>query len=54
MTALDRVAAILAQARVAGGWSDEDVAATVLDALGIDEDDEPVDPAPTSPNLGHG
>jgi hypothetical protein len=54
MTALDLVTGILYRARVAGGWIDDDVASQVLEALGIDEDSEPGDPAPTSPNLGHG
>lgn len=57
MTVLERITAILQQARIAGGWDDEDVAKAVLDALGLDEEGEPVDPsdkAPTSPNLGHG
>lgn len=54
MSVLERVTAILHRARVAGGWVDENVAATILAALGIDEDDEPQDPAPTSPNIGHG
>lgn len=54
MTALQRIAAILEQARIAGGWVDEDVARAVLSELGLDDDGEPIDRAPTSPNLGHG
>lgn len=54
MTALERITAILERARVAGGWVDEDVAAAVLAELGLDDDGQPVDRAPTSPNLEHG
>lgn len=57
MTALERVTAILERARVAGGWTDEAVAAEVLDALGIWEDDKVIELAdrePTSSNIGHG
>jgi hypothetical protein len=54
MNALERITAVLRLARVAGGWIDEDVAAAVLAELGLDDDGEPVDRAPTSPNLGHG
>jgi len=57
MNALERIAAILRRARIAGGWIDETVAEAVLEELGLDEDGDPVDPidnAPTSPNLGHG
>jgi hypothetical protein len=51
---LERITAILKQARSAGGWVDEDVARAVLAELGLDEDGEPIDREPTSPNLGHG
>ena len=57
MNALERIAAILRRARIAGGWIDETVAEAVLEELGLDEDGDPVGPidnAPTSPNLGHG
>jgi hypothetical protein len=54
MTVLERITAVLERARIAGGWIDEDVAAAVLAELGLDEDGEPIDRAPTSPNLGHG
>jgi hypothetical protein len=58
MTALERVAAVLEEARIAGGWTDEDVAADVLQALGLDEETgQPIrinDRAPTSSNMGHG
>lgn len=54
MSMLERIAAVLRQARVAGGWIDEDVAAAVLAEMGLDDDGDPVDRAPTSPNLGHG
>jgi hypothetical protein len=54
MTTLERITAILERARVAGGWDDEAVAKAVLDALGLDDDGNPIDRAPTSPNLGHG
>jgi hypothetical protein len=45
VNALQRVTAILERARVAGGWIDEEVAKAVLDALGLDEDGEPIDRA---------
>lgn len=54
MTLLERITAILERARFAGGWIDENVAAQVLAELGLDDDGEPIDRAPTSPNLGHG
>jgi hypothetical protein len=54
MTVLERITTVLERARIAGGWIDEDVAVAVLAELGLDEDGEPVDRAPTSPNLGHG
>jgi hypothetical protein len=54
MTAIERVTAVLERARVAGGWIDDIVARRVLAELGIDEGAEPVDRAPTSPNLEHG
>jgi hypothetical protein len=54
MNTLERITAILERARVAGGWIDQDVARVVLAELGLDEDGEPIDRAPTSPNLGHG
>lgn len=54
MNALERITHVLERARVAGGWLDEDVAAAVLAALGLDDEGKPVDRAPTSSNLGHG
>lgn len=54
MTVLDRIAEILARARIAGGWVDEDVAVAVLKELGLDHNGEPLDLPPTSSNLGHG
>jgi hypothetical protein len=45
--ALARITAILENARIAGGWIDEDVARAVLAALGLDDDGNPVvDQAP--------
>jgi hypothetical protein len=44
MTALARVAGVLAQARVAGGWDDEAVARAVLAELGLGDDGYPVQP----------
>jgi hypothetical protein len=38
MNAKDRIAALLHEARVAGGWDDEAVAKAVLSLLGLDED----------------
>jgi hypothetical protein len=54
MTVLERITGVLERARVAGGWIDEDVARQVLAEFGVDDDGEPIDRAPTSPNLGHG
>lgn len=54
MTTLQRITAILEQARIAGGWIDEDVALVLLSELGLDEHGKPIDVAPTSPNLGRG
>jgi hypothetical protein len=54
VTTLERITAILERARVAGGWDDQDVARAVLSELGLDDDGNPIDRAPTSPNLGHG
>jgi hypothetical protein len=45
MNALERVAEVLYRARVAGGWTDEHVAADVLIALGLDEDGKPIPPS---------
>jgi hypothetical protein len=42
LNARDRVAEILARARIDGGWIDEDVADAVLVALGLDADGKPV------------
>ena len=54
-TALERITAILEQARIDGGWVDDVVARAVLAELGLDDNGEPADEtAPTSPNLGHG
>lgn len=54
MTALERIAAILHRARLDGGWDDEAVGRLVLAALGLDDEGNLVDKAPTSPNIGHG
>lgn len=40
MNTLERITAILEQARIAGGWVDEDVARVVLGELGLDENGE--------------
>jgi hypothetical protein len=42
VSALERITELLQAARIAGGWIDGDVAAAVLDALGLDEDGLPV------------
>jgi hypothetical protein len=51
MSVHDRIASILAHARVAGGWIDEDVASAVLAELGLDHHGKPVDaePKPVDP-----
>jgi hypothetical protein len=54
MTALERIAALLARARVAGGWDDEVIAMAILAELGLDDEGNPIDKVPTSPNIGHG
>lgn len=62
MTALERIAHILEVARIDGGWIDEAVAATILVALGLNADGEPVvrgggagsAHTPTSSNIEHG
>lgn len=38
MNALDRITKVLRDARVGGGWLDENVAAKVLLTLGLDDD----------------
>jgi hypothetical protein len=42
MTALERVAELLRNARVYGGWTDEGVAAMVLTELGLDDNGSPI------------
>jgi hypothetical protein len=54
MTMLERITRVLERARIDGGWLDDEVARAVLAEIGLDEDGEPIDKAPTSPNLGHG
>lgn len=54
MTALQRVAAVLHQARVTGGWDDEEVAAQILTALNLDDEGKPREVANTSSEIGHG
>jgi hypothetical protein len=56
VTALDRVAAVLERARVAGGWLDEEVSADVLKELGLDlnGDRVPTEPLHISSENGHG
>lgn len=41
------ITAVLERARVAGGWSDEDVAAAVLVALGVHQDDKLAEDVPS-------
>jgi hypothetical protein len=43
MTALERITALLEQARIAGGWIDEDVARAILSELGLDDDGKAID-----------
>lgn len=56
MNALERISKLLHRARLAGGWSDEEVAAAVLAELGLDDDGKAVTspPSHTSSDLGHG
>ena len=54
MNALARIAKILHQARMAGGWIDDVVASAIFDELGLDDDGKPVETEPPSRNLGHG
>lgn len=42
MTALERITAILEQARVAGGWVDDVVASQILAELGLDDEGKPI------------
>jgi hypothetical protein len=49
VNALERVAAVLEEARIAGGWLDEAVAADVLKVLGLDNDGYPVQPPAERP-----
>jgi len=46
VNALERITDLLKQARVAGGWIDEIVAAAVLSELGLDENGNAVSPDP--------
>jgi hypothetical protein len=41
MNAVERLAELFRTARMAGGWTDEGVAALVLAELGLDEDGRP-------------
>jgi hypothetical protein len=43
MNAKERIAAVLHQARVNGGWIDEDVAAVILSDLSLDDDGKQAD-----------
>lgn len=60
MNALDRITHILHRRLLAGGWSDEDAAAEILETLGLDAEgirliDWSEAPwPPTSSNIGHG
>jgi hypothetical protein len=50
VTTLERITAILERARIDGGLIEEDVARAVLDALGLDEDGQPIiEPPPDEP-----
>jgi hypothetical protein len=45
---LQRIAAVLHQARVAGGWDDFEVSALVLGELGLTEESEPISREPAA------
>lgn len=42
MNKLEEVTRIIERARIDGGWDDEIVAEKILDAMGLDENGEPV------------